>query len=45
MGRSVTYSGEDFLALKLIELGHMLFEVKTRLITWSGHLEFVVAKD
>lgn len=44
MGRLITYSGEDFLALKLIELGYMLFEVKTGLITWSGHVEFVVAK-
>jgi len=41
----MAYSGEDFLALQLIQLGHMLFEVESCLITWSGHVESVAAKD
>jgi hypothetical protein len=41
----MAYSGEDFFALKLVQLGHMLFEVETRLVTWSGHIEIVVAED
>lgn len=41
----MAYSGKDFLALKLVQLRHVLFEVETRLVTRSGHVEIVVAED